>query len=95
MKIIDGTKAYVLGAKMSFVIGIFGIAPKFILGRMNLPKIVNPRPKTSCKEPKIQNQGPKNVHGLFLENNLIIVKVNKMIQRAAKSQLTMILLRIL
>ena len=49
------------------------------------PKIVKPRPKTSCKEPKIQNQGPKNVHGLFLENNLIIVKVNKMIQRAAKT----------
>ena len=84
MKIIDGNKAYVLVAKAILFTGM-PVIPRLMVGKTNLPTTNKPMPRTICKEPKTQNQGPKNVQGLFLERVLSNVKINKINQRAAKT----------
>lgn len=93
---IDGTKAYVLGARIT----VFSGNPTFSSGRVgntNLPNMVSPNPKTSCNEPINQYQGPNIVHG-FLEmvlNNVmrnkrsqIIANTNKPINSPKETYLT-------
>ena len=64
--IIDGISAYVLGANMTDLIGIDPIEI-LIFGKMNLPKMVKPKPNTNWREPTTQKIGPKNVYGFFVK----------------------------
>ena len=63
-KIIDGTKAYVRGAK---IIDFKGICPIFnlIVGNIYFPNMVKNNPRTICNDPTTQKIGPKNVNGFF------------------------------
>ena len=89
MNKIDGTKANVLGATTTLLIGKPSEEMSYF-GRTNLPATVKPTPSTTWRMPRSQNQGPKNVHGFFEKNVLNNVKASKNNQMPAKTNKPMI-----